>query len=187
LAPAPPQPTQAMQSVSQAIPAEASPIPAPPAAVSQETRAVDEAPPAPRARPRRRPEPAPRPAPIPEATFDVAYGGMKSEPVHEAEELVINGSVRPVWARMPSPRRLAALYPERALDRGREGEVLLHCVVMDDGALDCAPVSATAGVFEHAAMRVSRNLRHAAMTRDGHDAAGTPVNLRVVFRISDES
>lgn len=104
----------------------------------------------------------------------------------EESDIVVNAPRRPVWAQVPSSRRLSALYPARALNRGREGEASLDCMVLDGGALDCAPVSATPGGFERAALRVSRTLRHASTTRDGRDAVGTPLKLNVVFRIADD-
>jgi hypothetical protein len=52
------------------------------------------------------------------------------------------------------------------------------------GSLDCQRVEETPG-FGPAAMRVARSLRHAPTRADGANAAGTPVNLRVVFRIDD--
>lgn len=103
------------------------------------------------------------------------------------EEHVIVTARRPVWSRMPSERRLSALYPTRALERGREGEASLHCMVLSDGALDCARVSETQRDFGAAAMRISRTLRHAPHRADGSDAAGTAVNLRVVFQIDDDA
>lgn len=121
-----------------------------------------------------------RAAPVPEATIGVPSAETDSE------EIIVTGSRRPVWARTPSPRRLSALYPERALDRGREGEARLHCIVQDGGALDCERVSETSRSFGAAAVRVARTFRHAPQLRDGSDAVGTPVNLRVVFRITDE-
>ncbi|UPT63863.1 MAG: energy transducer TonB [Hyphomonadaceae bacterium JAD_PAG50586_4] len=93
---------------------------------------------------------------------------------------------RPIWARTPNERRLSALYPERALARGREGEARLTCIVQDGGALDCDRVSETPGGFGAAAVRVARTFRHAPQLADGSNAIGTPVNLRVVFRIDDD-
>jgi TonB family protein len=123
---------------------------------------------------------------VPEETIGITPVELASTDSTDSEEIIVRAPTRPVWAQVPSQRRLSALYPTRALDRGREGEASLHCTVLDGGALDCAPVSATPGGFEHAALRVSRNFRHAATTRDGRDATGTPLNLRVVFRIADE-
>lgn len=104
------------------------------------------------------------------------------------DTIVVTPSRRPVWVSTPSARRLSALYPTRALDRGREGEASVSCIVQDGGALDCAPVSespANAG-FGRAAVRVARAFKHAPQRADGTTAAGTPVNLRVVFRIEDQ-
>ena len=104
-----------------------------------------------------------------------------------SNEVVVTGERRPVWARTPSARRLSAMYPENALERGREGEASVHCTVLDSGALDCVRASempANSG-FGLAAMRVARTFRHASRRADGSDAVGTPVNLRVVFRISN--
>ena len=103
------------------------------------------------------------------------------------DDIVVTAPLRPIWDRTPSARRLSAFYPDRALQRGREGEARLHCIVQNGGALDCDKISETpGGGFGNAALRVSRSLRHAAVRRDGADATGTPVNLRVVFRLEDD-
>jgi TonB family protein len=104
----------------------------------------------------------------------------------DSDEIVVTGARRPVWVRTPNPRRLAALYPRRALEGGREGEASLLCIIQPGGALDCARVSATPGGFGAAALRVARRFRHAATLADGSDAAGVQVNLRIVFRMEDE-
>jgi TonB family protein len=119
---------------------------------------------------------------VPEETIGVTPASYSTE---DSDEIVVEGSRRPVWVRTPSERRLTSLYPARALERGREGEARLHCTVEDRGTLDCVRVEETPGGFGTAAMRVANTLRHAPTTRDGRDATGTPVNLRVVFRIDE--
>jgi TonB family protein len=107
----------------------------------------------------------------------------------DGESIIVEGQRRPVWTRTPVAWRLAETYPARALEQGREGEASLHCTVLNNGALDCAPVSeypASAG-FGGAALRVAHMYRHAQTRRDGKDAVGSPVNLRVVFRIDDNT
>lgn len=107
----------------------------------------------------------------------------------DSEAIIVEGARRPIWTRKPAAWRLAETYPTRALEQGREGEASLHCTVLSDGALDCAPVSeypARAG-FGGAALRVAHMYRHAQSLRDGRDAVGSPVNLRVVFRIDDNT
>jgi TonB family protein len=106
----------------------------------------------------------------------------------EENEIVITRDRGPVWAKTPTSRRLSAMYPERALERGREGEASIRCMVQASGALDCTRVSefpARSG-FGNAALRIARTYRHAPQRWDGRDAVGTPVNLRVVFRLEDD-
>lgn len=128
------------------------------------------------------------PAPVPEETIGVTPVNVTTAETatQNGDDIIVRAPPRPVWARVPSARRLTALYPARALQSGREGEASLHCVVQDGGSLGCSKTSETPGGFGNAALRVARTLRHAPTTRDGADAVGTPVNLRVVFRIEDE-
>ncbi len=124
---------------------------------------------------------------VPEETIGITpINATSSEAVTDGDDIVITASRRPIWVRTPSARRLSALYPERALERGREGEARLHCTVQGDGALDCARVQETPGGFGPAAIRVARTLRHAPQLADGSDATGSPVNLRVVFRMDED-
>jgi TonB family protein len=131
-----------------------------------------------------------RAAAVPEETIGITPinatpAGSDNALPQDGDDIVITAAPRPIWVRMPSERRLSALYPERARDRGREGEARLHCTVQDGGALDCVRAEETPG-FGNAALRVARTLRHAPTLADGSDATGTPVNLRVVFRMADE-
>ncbi len=128
--------------------------------------------------------------PVPEATIGVTPASVTEEEaaaVQEGSDIVVVAAPRPVWDRTPSERRLASYYPARALERGREGEARLHCTVMEGGSLACDKMSETPGGFGNAALRVARTLRHAPTRSDGSDAAGTPVNLRIVFRIDDDN
>jgi TonB family protein len=124
-------------------------------------------------------------AEVPEETFGITPASATTGYTQE-DDIVVTAPRRPIWARTPSARRLSELYPARALERGREGEARLHCTVLSNGALDCARVEETPGGFGNAALRVARTLRHAPQLRDGSDATGSPVNLRVVFRMADE-
>ncbi len=144
----------------------------------------------PSAAPARRAAPAratpARAEPVPEATIGVTPINATTADATESEELVITAPQHPTWSRTPSARRLSALYPERALERGREGEARLACIVQEDGALDCERVSETPGGFGNAALRVARTFRHTETLADGSSAIGSPLNLRVVFRMEDE-
>jgi hypothetical protein len=125
-----------------------------------------------------------RTAEVPVETIGVTPASVTMD--DSEDDIIVTAPRRPVWSRTPSARRLEALYPERALERGREGEATLHCTVQERGMLDCERAEETPGGFGFAAMRVARTLRHAETFADGSDATGSPVNLRVVFRISDE-
>lgn len=103
----------------------------------------------------------------------------------DGEDVIVTAPRRPVWARTPTERRLSALYPQRQLERGREGEARLRCIVENNGALDCERIEETPG-FGAAALRVSRTFRHATTLADGRDAVGSPVNMRVVFRMEED-
>jgi TonB family protein len=130
-------------------------------------------------------------AEVPEETIGITPASVDSSDVagssiEDSEEVIVRGARRPIWASVPSERRLASLYPARALERGSEGEARLSCTVQSGGALACTPTEQTSTSFGNAAVRVSRNFRHAPTLADGSNAAGTPVNLRVVFRMDDE-
>ena len=127
---------------------------------------------------------------IPEVTIGVtpahavASGGEAEG--QDSDEIVVTAPHTPIWSRTPSARRLSSMYPERALERGREGEARLHCVVQAGGALDCERMSETpGGGFGVAALRVARGFRHAPTLADGADAVGSSVRLRVVFRMEE--
>jgi len=107
----------------------------------------------------------------------------------DPDEIVVTGPRRPIWSRVPSARRLSAYYPDRALERGREGEASLLCTVQSGGDLDCERTSETprnAG-FGNAALRVARTLEHAPQLADGRSATGSRVSLRVLFRLEEDS
>ncbi len=130
---------------------------------------------------------APRPEEVPEATIGVTPANANAEETLQSggDDIVITAR-RPIWASTPSARRLSALYPERALERGREGEARLACVVQERGVLDCERIEETRAEFGAAALRVARTFRHSTTLADGGNAVGTPVNLRVVFRIAED-
>lgn len=159
-----------------------------------DTASSDAAPPAASSSSSARSTPAPRrqlasTEEVPEVTIGVTPINATSEDAAftESEDLVVTAAPRPIWDRTPTARRLSALYPERALERGREGEARLHCTVIEGGALDCARVSETPGGFGPAAVRVARTFRHSSTLANGADATGSPVNLRVMFRIDDNT
>lgn len=125
-------------------------------------------------------------AAVPEETIGITpISATAGETATQGDDIIVNAPQRPIWSRMPSAQRLSALYPEHAREWGREGEAQLACTVQGDGGLDCVRVEETPGGFGPAALRVARTFRHAPTLANGRDATGSPVNLRVVFRMED--
>jgi TonB family protein len=128
-------------------------------------------------------------AAIPEETIGVSQASTSGSAIttSQSDEVVVSPMQRPVWRYTPRPERLSEYYPTRALDRGREGEASLHCIVGKKGMMDCESVSETPARsgFGAAAVRVARTFRHAEQRADGASAIGTPVNLRVLFRMEE--
>ncbi|MES1201214.1 MAG: TonB family protein [Pseudomonadota bacterium] len=124
------------------------------------------------------------PQPVPLQVIGVTPASVTTD---NSDTIIIPGH-RPVWTRAPSAYRLSDLYPERALEGGREGEATVHCTIGNSGALHCAQLSETPANsgFGSAALRISRLFRHAPQLSDGSQAAGTPIDLRVVFRMADD-
>lgn len=122
-------------------------------------------------------------AAVPEETIGVSRVSARA---NTTDELVIKGK-RPVWRYAPRADRLSEYYPAYALERGREGEARLHCIIGKKGKLDCERVSETpakAG-FGSAALQVAHRFRHVERLADGRNAIGTPINLRVLFRMPE--
>lgn len=134
--------------------------------------------------PTRRAAARPAPTPVVEETIGVTSVNVTPAAAGGGDDIIVTAR-RPIWARMPSRRELTALYPQRALDRGQEGEAQLACTVQQGGALDCDRVSETPG-FGYPALRVARTLRHSPTLADGRSSVGSNVNLRVMFRIAEE-
>lgn len=112
------------------------------------------------------------------ATFDQA--SLTGE-----DEIIVEGRRLPVWSRTPNGQRLAAVYPQHARELGRGGEASVSCTVQEGGSLDCVRVAETEPAFGRAALRAASMFRHAPQRADGSSAVGTPVNLRMLFRLED--
>jgi TonB family protein len=142
------------------------------------------------------PAAAPRKAAVkPAAKKQTAAASTSAVPIQEVgivpatddDPIVVTGQRRPVWSKTPTMRRLATAYPADALEAGKDGEASLSCIVQDGGMLAYQKVSeypAREG-FGRAALKVARMFRHAPELANGQSAIGSPVNLRVVFRVDD--
>jgi protein TonB len=88
----------------------------------------------------------------------------------------------PYW--LERPDNLTRYYPRRALERGRQGEVVLNCIVGVEGALRCAVVSETpvGWGFGEAALEIAGDHRLAPATLDGRPVEGR-YRMVVPFRL----
>jgi protein TonB len=89
-----------------------------------------------------------------------------------------------VWTSRPSARRIAELYPDRALRDGLGGRVVLDCRVLGDLSVSCSVASETpAGVgFGRAALSASGAYRARATLSDGASAIGSSARIAVNFQ-----
>jgi TonB family protein len=90
--------------------------------------------------------------------------------------------VDPHWIRRPD--NLERYYPARARERGRQGEVVLNCLVNTEGALACVVATETpvGWGFGDAAIAIAREHRMAPATQDGRSVEGR-YRMVVPFRL----
>jgi protein TonB len=92
------------------------------------------------------------------------------------------GSV--VWAQRPSARRLADLYPSRALQAGVGGRAELDCSVRGDTTVACTVANESpAGMgFGRAALSAANSYRARGTLSDGASATGARTRIVVQFQ-----
>ncbi len=93
----------------------------------------------------------------------------------------------PTWLERPNARDFSREYPDRALEREREGRVVLDCVVSADGRIACSVASEdpTGWGFGAAAVRISRVFRISPRTEDGRPTDGGRVRVPITFRLGN--
>ncbi|MGQ0531369.1 MAG: hypothetical protein ACT4OF_01590 [Caulobacteraceae bacterium] len=118
----------------------------------------------------------PPPAPVQTANVEPSIIGPSTELRGTA------GSV--VWVQRPSARRIADLYPQRALREGVGGRVVLDCRVLGDLSVSCSVVSETpAGAgFGRAALGATSAYRARATLSDGLSAVGSSARIAMNFQ-----
>lgn len=84
--------------------------------------------------------------------------------------------------------KVAPIYPDRALNEGIEGHVLLEFVVTETGAVRDAVVleANPSGVFEQAALKAVAKFKYKPRIVDGRPVETTGVRNRIAFEISDD-
>jgi TonB family protein len=88
------------------------------------------------------------------------------------------------WIRAPSARDFARYFPDRALEQGRSGRVVLDCTAEASGRLDCSvSEESPRGLrFGEAALAISRQVRLQPTQADGRSVAGGHLTLPLNFR-----
>lgn len=147
---------------------------------TQDAVAGSGAPPVAEERPQQ-PEEEVKPAPDEEVEQfpDIEDGPAQPEPSASGFEL---SNVN--WIRAPNARDFARFYPDRALDDGQSGRVVLDCVAQPDGRLDCSVTSETPSGygFGNAALGISHQVRIQPTLPDGRSVAGGHMRLPLAFR-----
>jgi protein TonB len=90
----------------------------------------------------------------------------------------------PTWLRRPNGRDYERYYPARALDAGRNGRVVLDCVVGADGRINCSVSSEDppGWGFGSAAVSISRSFQMSPRLENGAPTEGGRVRVPIVFQ-----
>lgn len=109
-------------------------------------------------------------------------GEENKGPETTAEGVLIE---QPIWVARPSARDMRRAYPRAAQSRGREGRVVLDCVVDAAGLLTCSVSneSPRGEGFGEAALELVPLFRMQPTLPDGRSVAGARVRLPMTFRL----
>jgi TonB family protein len=94
---------------------------------------------------------------------------------------------KPVWLEKPDGLSFERLYPPAAVAQKIDGKVLLGCTVLPGGRLSCAVKNeAPIGMgFGDAALAMYPEFKMAAQDNEGKSTTGRPVNVPILFKISE--
>lgn len=130
------------------------------------------------------PDPGPSTAvPLaPPTTAPATISPASTTPPRQAEPARPPGTVS--WAQRPSARRIADLYPQRALREGIGGRVTMDCVVQASLGVSCtiASESPSGEGFGRAALSAAGSYRAQPSLSNGQSAVGTRTRLSVSFQ-----
>jgi protein TonB len=92
----------------------------------------------------------------------------------------------PQWIERPTGRDFERFYPPRALEREREGRVVLDCTVRADGRISCAVASEDPPNwgFGEAAVKISQSFKMSPRLENGQPSEGGRVRVPITFRLS---
>jgi periplasmic protein TonB len=128
--------------------------------------------------------PPPPPARIPPTVTDtpptIVETPVAPEPP-KAPPVITN----PDWVRKPNGKDFERYYPARALDREKEGRVVLDCLVNENGSINCRVSSETpeGWDFGDAALKIARSFQMSPKMVDGSPTSGGRVTVPIVFKL----
>jgi protein TonB len=138
------------------------------------------------------PPPPEKPPPPPPIVMRQAPVVTEAPPV-ETELPVANPPPAPVaavitdphWIKRPNGRDFERYYPSRALEREKEGKVVLNCVVQANGSISCSvsEESPEGWGFGDAAIKISRSFQMSPRLENGQPTEGGRVSVPIVFRL----
>ncbi|HWA22473.1 MAG TPA: energy transducer TonB [Caulobacterales bacterium] len=142
-------------------------------------------PPPPPPPPPEKPPPPPPPPPPPEIAQAVHVDIPISAPVPPAPPppAQITGAT---WLKRPGSREFDRYYPPRAMEREKEGRVVLNCSVNADGTINCRVSSETPDGwgFGDAALQISKYFKMAPQTVNGEPTSGGSISVPIVFKLA---
>ena len=140
-------------------------------------------PPPPPPPPPNRPPPPPPPDLPPPPPQDVPVVDVPTAPPAPPPPPAVIAN--PQWIQRPNGADFTREYPDRALEREREGRVVLDCVVASDGRINCSvsQEDPPGWGFGEAAVRIARSFRMSPRTEDGRPTDGGRVRVPITFRL----
>lgn len=108
--------------------------------------------------------------------------GEPQPPTQPAAPAQITGAT---WLKRPGAREFDRYYPARAVEREKDGRVVLNCAVNADGTINCMVASETPAEwgFGPAAIQISKFFKMAPQTVNGEPTSGGMVTVPITFKL----
>jgi protein TonB len=129
------------------------------------------------------PPPPPMPPPVAPTATSVDIPVSPPSPPQPPPAPVITN---PTWLKQPNGRDFERYYPPRALEREKDGRVVLNCIVGADGRVSCdvSREDPDGWGFGDAALKISKSFQMAPQTVNGQATSGGRISIPIVFRLN---